>query len=251
MKVSIITISFNSAATIEDTIRSVVAQDYPNLEYIIVDGNSKDGTQEIVNRYQSSIAQFVSEPDKGIYDGMNKGLKLATGDIIGILNSDDIYEDTSVISDMVKLFESSHCKAAYADLVYVDRIDTSKVTRYWKSGAYKAGAFRKGWMPPHPTFFVRKSIYDQFGYFNLSLKSAADYEIMLRFIHKHGIQPAYLPRVITRMRSGGQSNLSIKNRIKANREDRKAWSINGIKPGLFTLIRKPLSKIFQFMKKGR
>jgi hypothetical protein len=136
-------------------------------------------------------------------------------------------------------------------LVYVDRIDTSKVTRYWKSGAYKAGAFRKGWMPPHPTFFVRKSVYDQFGYFNLSLKSAADYEIMLRFIHKHGIQPAYLPRVITRMRSGGQSNLSIKNRIKANREDRKAWSINGIKPGLFTLIRKPLSKIFQFMKKGR
>jgi glycosyltransferase involved in cell wall biosynthesis len=251
MKVSIITISFNSAATIEDTIRSVVAQDYPNLEYIIVDGNSKDGTQEIVNRYQSSIAQFVSEPDKGIYDGMNKGLKLATGDIIGILNSDDIYEDASVISDMVKLFESSHCQAAYADLVYVDRIDTSKVTRYWKSGAYKAGAFRKGWMPPHPTFFVRKSVYDQFGYFNLSLKSAADYEIMLRFIHKHGIQPAYLPRVITRMRSGGQSNLSIKNRIKANREDRKAWSINGIKPGLFTLIRKPLSKIFQFMKKGR
>ena len=247
MKVSIITISFNSAATIEDTIRSVVAQDYPNLEYIIVDGNSKDGTQEIVNRYQSSITQFVSEPDKGIYDGMNKGLKLATGDIIGILNSDDIYEDASVISDMVKLFESSHCKAAYADLVYVDRIDTSKVTRYWKSGAYKAGAFRKGWMPPHPTFFVRKSVYDQFGYFNLSLKSAADYEIMLRFIHKHQIRLGYLPQIITKMRVGGQSNISIKNRIRANIEDRKAWEINGLKPGVFTLIRKPLSKVRQFI----
>lgn len=251
MKVSIITISYNSAATIEDTIRSVINQDYPNLEYIIIDGHSKDGTQDIIHRYQSSIAKFISEPDQGIYDGMNKGLKMATGDIIGILNSDDVYEDSRVISDMVQLFESSQCEAAYADLVYVDRHDTSKVTRYWKSGSYKQGAFRKGWMPPHPTFFVRKSVYDRYGYFNLLLKSAADYEIMLRFIHKHGIEPAYLPRVITRMRAGGQSNLSLKNRIKANREDREAWRINGLKPGLFTLIRKPLSKIFQFMKKGR
>lgn len=251
MKVSIITISFNSAATLEDTIRSVLSQDYPDLEYIIVDGNSTDGTLDIVKRYQSSIAQFISEPDKGIYDGMNKGLKMATGDIIGILNSDDMYEDSRVISDMVQLFESNQCEAAYADLVYVDRHDTSMVTRYWKSGSYKKGAFRKGWMPPHPTFFVRKSVYDRYGYFNLHLKSAADYEIMLRFIHKHGIEPAYLPRVITRMRAGGQSNLSLKNRIKANREDREAWRINGLKPGIFTLIRKPLSKIFQFMKKGR
>lgn len=251
MKVSIITISFNSAATLEDTIRSVLSQDYPDLEYIIVDGNSTDGTLDIVKRYQSSIAQFISEPDKGIYDGMNKGLKMATGDLIGILNSDDIYEDSKVISDVVHLMESSQSMAAYADLVYVDRLDTSKVTRYWKSGSYKKGAFRKGWMPPHPTFFVRKSVYDRYGYFNLHLKSAADYEIMLRFIHKHGIEPAYLPRVITRMRAGGQSNLSLKNRIKANREDREAWRINGLKPGLFTLIRKPLSKIFQFMKKGR
>jgi len=251
MKVSIITISYNSATTIEDTIRSVLSQDYPDLEYIIVDGNSSDGTLGIVKRYQSSIAQFISEPDKGIYDGMNKGLKMASGELIGILNSDDIYEDPKVISDMVKLVESSKCMAAYADLVYVDRQDTSKITRYWKSGAYKKGAFLKGWMPPHPTFFVRKSVYDRYGYFNLLLKSAADYEIMLRFIHKHGIEPAYLPRVITRMRAGGQSNLSIKNRIKANREDREAWRINGLKPGLFTLIRKPLSKILQFMKKGR
>lgn len=251
MKVSIITISFNSAATLEDTIRSVLSQDYPDLEYIIVDGNSTDGTMDIVKRYQSSIAQFISEPDKGIYDGMNKGLKMATGDLIGILNSDDIYEDSKVISDVVHLMESSQSLAAYADLVYVDRLDTSKVTRYWKSGSYKKGAFRKGWMPPHPTFFVRKSVYDRYGYFNLHLKSAADYEIMLRFIHKHGIEPAYLPRVITRMRAGGQSNLSLKNRIKANREDREAWRINGLKPGIFTLIRKPLSKIFQFMKKGR
>lgn len=180
---------------------------------------------------------------------MNKGVKLASGDIIGILNSDDFYADENVITDVVSVFEKHKCEGLYADLVYVDRTNTSKITRTWNSGEYTEGRFLKGWMPPHPTFFVRKEVYEKYGGYNTDLRSAADYEIMLRFIHKHKIKLAYLPRIITKMRSGGQSNVSIKNRIKANMEDRMAWKINGLKPGVFTLTRKPLSKVIQFLRR--
>ena len=251
MKVSLITISYNSADTISDTIQSVASQSYSDIEYIVVDGASKDATLKIISDHSAYIHKHISEADKGIYDGMNKGLQLASGDIIGILNSDDVYADKEVIQDIVALFEKDYCDAVYADLVYVDRHDLNKTIRYWKAKAYHEGDFKKGWMPPHPTFFVRRKIYEQYGYFNLDLKSAADYEIMLRFIHKHKIKISYLPRVIVKMRAGGQSNVTLKNRIKANREDKKAWLINGLKPGPFTLIRKPLSKLFQFIKKGR
>ena len=246
-KISIITIAYNSANTIEDTIQSVVNQDYPNVEYIIVDGASKDGTLEIVNRYKDKIAVVVSEPDKGIYDAMNKGVQLATGDIIGILNSDDFYANNQVITSIANTIGDSD--AIYADLVYVSQNDTDKIIRKWISGPYKEGAFIKGWMPPHPTFFLRKKIYDKYGVYNLQLKSAADYELMLRMIHKYKIKVAYLPEIITKMRVGGQSNASLKNRIAANKEDRMAWKMNGLKPGLFTLTVKPLRKITQFLKK--
>jgi glycosyltransferase involved in cell wall biosynthesis len=247
MKVSIITITYNSAETIEDTIQSVLSQDYPNVEYIIVDGASKDSTLEIVERYRSSISKIISERDKGIYDAMNKGVTLATGDVIGILNSDDFYADSKVVSDIVRTMQSANSDACYADLVYVDREETSKVIRSWKSGEYRHGDFLRGWMPPHPTFFVKRSWYERHGLYSMELKSAADYELMLRFIHKHGVSMAYLPRVITKMRAGGQSNVTIKNRWKANKEDRLAWKMNGLQPGFLTLIRKPLSKLIQYL----
>ncbi len=250
MKISVITIAYNSAETIKDTIESVLAQDYSDLEYIIVDGASKDATMDIVKSYGNRISKYVSEKDKGIYDAMNKGISLATGDIIGILNSDDYYADSRVISEIAAKFEESGADGVYADLVYVDRDHSEKVMRKWIAGPYRKGLFKKGWMPPHPTFFVKRSCYIKFGIYSLELRSAADYELMLRFIHKHEIKVAYLPKIITRMRLGGQSNVSLKNRLKANIEDRKAWKMNGLKPSYFTLIRKPLSKLGQFFKAG-
>ncbi len=249
MKVSIITISYNSAETIEDTIKSVVSQDYSNIEYIIIDGASKDATLSIVDKYKDKIAKVISEKDKGIYDAMNKGVQNATGDIIGILNSDDYYYDTAVISEVVRLFELEKTDGLYADLVYVDRTDSDKIIRYWKSGNYKPGKFLQGWMPPHPTFFVKKEVYQNFGLYNTELRSAADYEYMLRVIHKHGISLTYMPRILTKMRVGGMSNVSLKNRWRANMEDRRAWKMNGVKPRWYTLTVKPLSKLLQFLNK--
>lgn len=249
MKVSIITISYNSAETIEDTIKSVVSQDYPNIEYIIIDGASKDETLTIVGQYKDKIAKVISEKDKGIYDAMNKGVDHATGDIIGILNSDDYYYDESVISEVVRLFEQEQKDGLYADLVYVDRADPDRVIRYWKSGSYKDGKFLRGWMPPHPTFFVKREVYEKYGLYSTDLRSAADYEFMLRVIHKHKISLSYMPRILTKMRVGGMSNVSLKNRWRANMEDRRAWKINGLKPKWYTLTVKPLSKLLQFLNK--
>lgn len=249
MKVSVITVTYNSAETVEDTIISVINQDYKNLEYIIVDGLSKDNTLQILDKYKDKISKVISEKDHGIYDAISKGIRAATGDIVVALNSDDMYVGNDVISKVVEVFKSTHADAVYGDLNYVDRYDTSKVVRKWKSKSYKKGLFLTGWMPPHPTFFVRKQCYDKYGTFNLSLKSAADYELMLRLIHVHEIKVAYLPKLLVNMRTGGQSNMSIKNRFRANREDRKAWEINGLKPGMLTLIRKPLSKIKQYFHK--
>lgn len=247
MKVSIITIAFNSEETIEDTIKSVIDQDYPDIEYIIVDGKSTDTTLEIVDKYKDGVSRVISEKDKGIYDAMNKGVRNATGDLIGILNSDDLYAHSQVISNVVNRIGDN--QSLYADLVYVDRENTDEVTRYWKSGDYKPGLFKKGWMPPHPTFFLRKSCYDQYGLYTMELRSSADYELMLRMMHKHQISVAYLPETIIKMRVGGQSNVTIKNRLAANKEDRNAWKMNGLSPGVAT-VRKPLSKLTQFIKKG-
>ncbi len=248
-KVSIITVCYNSAKTIEDTIQSVVNQTYDNIEYIVIDGVSTDNTLDIINKYKVQITTIVCEKDNGIYDAINKGIGLATGDIIANLNSDDFYIDSNVIADVVATFEKEKTDTLYADLYYVDAVDTNKIVRYWKSKAYKDGLFLKGWMPPHPTFFVKKEVYQKHGLFDLQFKSAADYEIMLRFIHRFKTSIAYLPRVIVKMRVGGVSNASLSNRIKANKEDRKAWEVNGLKPTAFTLIFKPLSKILQFVKK--
>jgi len=249
MKVSIITITYNSAATVEDTLKSVVDQDYPYIEYLIIDGKSKDNTLQIVDKYKDKITKVVSEKDKGLYDALNKGIALASGDIVGMLHSDDLYATNKVISDIVKKFESNpEAEGVYADLVFVDRNDINKITRTWESGDYEEGDFLNGWMPPHPTFFVRKECYERFGGFNTTLRLSADYELMLRMIHKNKIKLAYLPKVVVKMRMGGASNVSFFVRLKANIEDKMAWKLNGIKPGFFTRFMKPARKIGQYFK---
>ena len=248
-KITIITVSFNSAQTIGDTLRSVAGQSYPNIEHIIVDGASTDQTMQIVTGFPH-VKKCISEKDEGIYFAMNKGIAMASGDVIGILNADDLYADNDVIEKVAAVFEDPAVDATYADLVFVDREDVSKVVRTWKSGPFKRSSMYNGWMPPHPTFFVRRSMYEKYGLFNTILRSAADYELMLRFLLKHEINLSYIPQTIINMRQGGKSTASISNRIKANVEDRKAWRMNGLKPHFFTLILKPLRKIKQFISHG-
>lgn len=247
MKVSIITVVYNGARTIGQCIESVLGQDFSDIEYIVIDGNSKDGTQEIVRSYGARVTRFISEPDGGIYDAMNKGITLATGDVIGILNADDFYAYGSVISDVAAKMDSADIQGCYGDLVYVDSMDEAAIKRKWISGNYKDGAFLNGWMPPHPAFFVKRELYERFGLFRLDFGSAADYELMLRFIHKAKAKIAYVPKVLVKMRIGGVSNSNVKNRIAANRNDLRAWKENGLKPHFYTLWLKPLRKIVQFL----
>jgi len=249
MKISIITVAYNSASTIEDTIRSVLLQDYPNIEYIIVDGQSMDGTLDIVNRYRDRITKVISEKDANYYDALNKGIKLATGDVITALNSDDIYATPDIITNVAYLFDQSQAQAIYGDIVLVDKIDIAKVVRYWQAGDYQPGMFNQGWMPPHPTFFVKKECLQKYGNYLTTFKYSADYELMLRLIHKHQIPVAYLPRIMVKMRVGGLSNTNLLAKIKANAEDRRAWKINRLSGGWLASIMKPLSKLKQFYKK--
>lgn len=246
MKISIITITYNSSLTIEKTVQSVIEQDYPHIEYIIVDGMSKDDTLKKLDPYKHKIQRIVSEKDNGLYDALNKGINLATGDIIGFIHSDDFYPNNTVISKVANAFNNEDIDGVYGDLQYVSRLDDTKVTRHWVAGEYHEGLFLKGWMPPHPTFFVRSECYRKFGAFNLELSSSADYELMLRFIHKNKIKLQYIPEILVRMRIGGQSNFSLANRIKANQEDRKAWELNGLSPHWYTSYLKPFIKIKQF-----
>lgn len=248
MKVSIITTCKNSEATIEDTIKSVLSQDYQNIEFIIIDGRSTDRTPEIINKYSNKISIIISESDAGFYHAINKGISLATGDIIGNLNSDDFYSDSTIISQVVNAFINNPVEAVYGDLHYIDKSNSNKVIRNWQAGQYNEGLFLKGWMPPHPTFFVKKETYNKYGVFNTDLRSAADYELMLRLIHKYRIRIAYLPKVLVKMRVGGKSNRTFLSRIKANLEDRKAWRLNGLHPGFFTLFLKPILKLSQYWK---
>jgi glycosyltransferase involved in cell wall biosynthesis len=248
MKISIITATFNSAATITDTMRSIAEQDHDNIEHLIVDGGSADNTVALVQAFPH-VTKLVSEKDNGIYDAMNKGIKLATGDIIGILNSDDIYTHDQVLSKVSTAFADESVDAVYGDLQYVDAQNTGRVIRTWKAGKYRPRLFYYGWMPPHPTFFVRRKVYAQAGVFNLSLRSSADYELMLRILLRHNMKPAYLPEILVKMRTGGQSNATLKNRLRANREDRMAWELNGLKPYFFTMYLKPIRKLSQFIIK--
>jgi glycosyltransferase len=246
MKISVITATYNSAATVRDTLASIQRQDHADIEHIIIDGRSTDGTLDIVADFPH-VDKILSEKDKGIYDAMNKGILLATGDVIGILNSDDIYIEPGVLSAVARAFADPAVMTVYADLQYVHSGDLERVQRTWITGPFQKRKFYFGWMPPHPTFFVRKVVYDRAGLFNTDLRSAADYELMLRILVKCGFPAHYIPRVLVKMRAGGVSNASFRNRIRANREDRLAWKLNGLKPYFFTLYLKPLRKISQFI----
>jgi glycosyltransferase involved in cell wall biosynthesis len=217
LKISIITVCFNSATTIENTVVSVAGQKNVGVEHIIVDGASTDGTIDIVNKYKS-ISKFISEPDRGIYDAMNKGIALATGDVIGTLNADDFYANDNVLEDVAQIFLDTNVDACYGDLVYVSQENTNNIVRYWKSRNYVSGLFKSGWMPAHPTFFVRKGVYERLGSFDLNYKIAADFEILFRFIEQYKITTKYIPKVLVIMRLGGTTNKNLSNIFRQNKE---------------------------------
>lgn len=248
MKVSIITVCLNSSETIIDTIKSILSQDYKDIEYIVIDGGSKDGTLDILKKYKNQISKYTSEPDKGIYNAMNKGIRLATGWIVGFLNADDLYANESVISQIAATIQQNDFQAAYGDLVYVDRLDTDKIVRCWRAGEYKKGAFRSGWVLPHPTFFCQRELFDKFGYFNENFHIAADFELLLRFIEKNQIKLGYLPKVLVKMRSGGRANV-LRGRIQGNLEIIKSFRINNLRISPLFFILKPVTKISQLSRK--
>jgi len=239
----VITAVFNGAKTIQDCIKSVSGQIYPNIEHIIIDGGSTDGTLEVIKRYTEKRVNIVSEPDKGIYDALNKGIRQASGEVIGLLYSDDFYAHDRVIEKVADIFMKYNIDSCYGDLQYVDKNNPDKVIRYWKSSQYRHGKFKYGWMPPHSTFFVKKEIYNKYGYFNTNFKIAADYELMLRFLEKHKISTYYTPEVFIKMRIGGTSNRNIKNLIIKSNEDYRAWKVNNLNGGFYTILLKNLCKI--------
>ena len=249
MKVSVITVCFNSAETIEETIRSVMSQSYRDIEYIIVDGGSSDGTLDILKKYSKKIHKLISEPDSGIYDAMNKGIGLATGEILGFLNSGDVYLSQTIIEQIVKSIKAQNADCCYGDLEYVGKNNQKRTVRSWKSRPYWEKLFEKGWHPPHPTFFVKKSVYDRYGFFDLSYSIASDYELMLRFLQKYSISSCYIPTTLVRMRIGGKSNKNLWQIIKANVECYQAWKKNGLTISPFIMLRKPLSKVRQYFVK--
>ena len=249
MKISIITTTYNSAVTVKDTLQSVNAQTYHNIEHIIVDGASKDNTLDIVREYGKRVAKVISEPDKGIYDAMNKGIREATGDIIGILNSDDVYASESVLANVMRLFDDENCDGVYGNLNFVRATNLNEVVRLWKSSPYKPTGFSKGWHPPHPTFFVRKEIYNNYGLFDISLDVSADFELMLRFIEKHKIDVCFLDEVLVKMRYGGESTGSIKKIIAGNKNIMKAFKKNDLDVSYLYPFYRLLPKLKQFIPK--
>jgi glycosyltransferase len=252
VKVSIITAVFNRERTIADAIQSVQRQtERSQIEYIVVDGNSTDGTADVVRQHRAQIDQSIREPDRGIYDALNKGIRHATGDIVGFLHADDMLDGDSVIGSIRDLFARGDYDAVYGDLVYVDAENTQRVIRYWRSGDYRVNRFRWGWMPPHPSVYVRREVYERFGGYRLDMGSAADYECLVRLMVKQKIRVGYLPEIVVRMRLGGKSNASLANRIAANRSDREAWLVNGLRPPWGLRFTKPLSKLPQYFRRPK
>jgi len=247
MKISLITPSYNSAATIARTIESIVAQSYPDLEYIIIDGASKDKTKEIVSAYQDKInIKFISEPDQGIYDAMNKGIKLASGEVIGILNSDDLFENSLVLNNVSAAFNDSSIEAVYGDVRYFST-DASQTVRYWQAGEYKEANLDNGWVIPHPALFVRREVYEKYGLYNPDFRLAGDYEFILRILKIHKVKVKYLPESFTKMYNGGRSGSSLEQRKKGWKELEKAWLVNNLEIPRFFILRRILFKLRQYI----
>ncbi len=249
LSVSIITASFRSEATIRDTLESVNVQTYPHIRHIIIDGGSADATLELVKAHGTRVCHVTSERDQGIFDAYNKGLKVSDGDIIGILNSDDFYATPHVIEKVVQVFEDESVDAVYADLVYVDKDDTSKIVRHWKSRTYRQGDFARGFSPAHPTLFLRHRVYDLTGGFNPAFRYAGDYEYMLRAFHTHGVNSVYLPEVLVCMRTGGATGGTLPFIKKQNLEILGALESQGVKinkPAFF--LRKVFNRAMQRLR---
>ena len=253
MKISIITVSYNSENFIESCINSIISQSYKDIEYIIIDGSSKDNTLNIVKRYSRYVSTIISEPDKGMYDAMNKGLKIAKGEIIGFLHSDDIYHNADVLSKVVNVFKNnSSIGACYADLIYVKKTNTSKIVRYWKSSKFISGSFSKGWCPPHPTFFVRKSVYERYGNFDLKYPIVSDVELMMRLLEVHNIQTQYLNEVWIKMRLGGLSNKNFKSILNQNQDILRALRSHTLTSNIVIFaIYKIFSRLKQFFQRPK
>jgi glycosyltransferase involved in cell wall biosynthesis len=249
MKISLITVSYNSESTIKDTIDSILAQDHPDIEYIIVDGKSKDTTVEIIKSYGGRIAKWISEPDKGIYDGMNKGLAMATGDVVGMLNSDDFYFDNTIISQVAMAFADEQVDAVFGNLVFVDPKNLKKSIRSYSSKRWHPGKFARGFMPAHPTFFVRRKYYEKFGLFKTDYKIASDYEMLIRLLYVNKLNYKYLPITMVVMRKGGVSSSGIRSNIVLNNEIKRACNENGIKTNLPLIYLKYFTKIFELINR--
>jgi glycosyltransferase involved in cell wall biosynthesis len=246
MKVSIITVTYNSAATLQDTLESVKRQDYPNIEHILVDGASKDGTVNIIRSYPH-VAKYVSEKDRGLYDAINKGILMSTGDVIGILNSDDFFPHNKVISNMVNLFKAQDADAVFGDIAFVRPENLTRVVRHYSSKRFHPRKFKFGYMPAHPSFYVKRRFYEDYGLYKLDYKIAADYELLMRFMHSNKLKYAYNPEVMVYMRTGGVSNKNILSRYTLNKEIIRACKENGVNTNMFIISLKYFNKVFEYV----
>lgn len=246
MKVSIITVTYNSAATLPDTIQSIKEQDYLDLEYIIIDGGSEDRTLDIIKNNSGVISKWISEPDEGLYDAMNKGIKMATGDIVGIINSDDFYHRSDSISKIVEAIQLSGKDSVYADVEFVDPSNLEKTVRYYSSKRFTLNKFKKGIMPAHPTFFTYRENFKKYGYYKTNYKITADFELLVRFLYKNKLSSFYLPIPLMKMRTGGLSTKSWKSNIIINQEDLRACKENGLKTNYFWLYSRYFKKLLEF-----
>jgi len=247
LTVSIITVSYNSVETISDTINSVLSQTYQNIEYIIIDGSSADGTIELVQSFGKRISKFLTQQDNGIYDAINKGIKIATGDIIGILNSDDFFYDDFVIEKIVKSFQENEIDAVIGDVQFVDPKKSSKIVRYYSSLHFSPRKFRYGFMPAHPSFYVKRELFENLGFYKTDYKIAADYELLIRFLHVNRIKYKYLEMPFVSMRTGGVSNKSIRSNFTLNKEIARACRENGIHTNYIYIYSKYFTKIIEFL----
>jgi glycosyltransferase len=245
MKISIVTCALNSSSTINKSIKSVQKQTYKNIEHLIIDGGSTDDTLRVVKKIKDKKLILLSSLDNGFYDALNKGIKFTTGNIVGVLHSDDFYRSNNVIEIIADIFEQTKADIVYGDLIYVKKEHPFKPIRYWRAGHYSKEKLFKGWMPPHPTVFLKKKIFDQIGFYKVNYKISADYDFLVRLFNRKNINQVYVPKVLVNMRIGGMSNRSFKNLIIKSFEDYQIIKKNKI-GGLFTLFNKNFSKIGQF-----